>query len=172
MIKRSGMESKMLKKTLLILMCIMVWMMTACGEQGQKESQKPIQTPFSQKIETATIYSINMDTMSLMPVHIRKDKTDTMSPQQIVDLVVDNLNEKIKVESVTISNHIVVVSFEPDSVPLKGCTKKVERLTLECIANSLIDNAKGCQKVVFRSGGKAYKSKHLSLSLNEVFASE
>ena len=44
-------------------------------------------------------------------------------------------------------------------------------MILECFANSLLDNVDACSKVVFRKGGKAYKSENMELGLNEVYAS-
>ena len=142
----------------------------------EKPPQETIATPaptVSAGIKTMTIYSVNADTMTLIPVSVRR-AGQTDSAYSIVSLVVDSLNDgDIYVKRVTTKeNGSVIVSFSSKGKPVKGCGKKMERLILDSIANSRIDNVDGCDKVIFRCDGKRYRSAHYQFGLHEVYASE
>ena len=154
------------------LMLLFVFVLTGCGEEnsGSVASQTPAATRIP--IETFTVYSVDTDKLSLIPVQVRKKANEVCKSKQIVTLVCDNLAVKVKVQSVEEKKDTVIVSFAPDSEPVKDCSEQMEQMILECFANSLLDNVDACSKVVFRKGGKAYKSENMELGLNEVYASE
>ena len=154
------------------LMLLFVFVLTGCGKEnsGPVASQTPAATRIP--IETFTVYSVDTDKLSLIPVQVRKKANEVCTAKQIVTLLCDNLAVKVKVQSVEEKKDTVIVSFAPDSEPVKDCSEQMEQMILECFANSLLDNVDACSKVVFRKGGKAYKSENMELGLNEVYASE
>lgn len=124
------------------------------------------------KIETVSIYSINSDSMTLIPVSVKKGNQKP-SPSYVARLVLENLNEDdIELTDVTQKDTKVIVSFGSEGKPVKGCGAKMETLILEAFANSLLDNVENCEKVIFRCDGKEYKSSQYSFGKNEVYASE
>lgn len=171
------MESDIVKKYNRILLCLTVFViavMTGCMGAEQAETA-PTATPGQPKqktMETLAIYSINSDTMTLIPVSVKKDAME-LSPYNVAYLVLHNLNEEdIELDDVYQEDKRVIVSFGANGKPLKNCGPKMETLILEAFANSLLDNVENCEQVVFRCEGKEYKSSQYSFGKNEVFASD
>ena len=141
------------------LIVAVVFVLSGCMEEGKAwtdtdPSAMPVPTKAS-SIETVSIYSVNSDNMTLIPVSVRKEMQDP-TPDYVADLVMENLNEE----------------DSSKGKPVKGCGSKMETLILEAFANSLLDNVEDCEKVIFRCDGKEYKSSQYSFGKNEVFASE
>ena len=118
-----------------------------------------------------TIYSIDSDTMSLIPVVVKKEEK-TLTAEYITYLVTQNLeDEDVRVDHVEQQKNTVVVSFDSKAKPVKRCSKQMETLILNCFASSLLDNVKDCKKIIYRCKNKRYKSSHRSFGFNEVYAS-
>lgn len=145
--------------------------MMGCGEKGQNTSPSPVPTQKSM-IETLSIYTIDSDTMTLVPVTVEK-RNNEMTPAYIISLVEGNLeDDSIRVYSAEQEGARIIFSFYADGKPFVNCSKKMETLILDCFANSLLDNLDNCNEIVFRCENKAYKSEHYSFKKNEVYASE
>mgnify|MGYP002508876236 FL=1 len=158
------------------LIVAVVFVLSGCMEEGKawtdtEPSAMPVPTRAS-SIETVSIYSVNSDNMTLIPVSVRKETQDP-TPDYVAELVMENLNEEdIELTDITQKDNKVIVSFSSEGKPVKGCGSKMETLILEAFANSLLDNLEDCEKVIFRCDGKEYKSSQYSFGKNEVFASE
>lgn len=97
-------------------------------------------------MKTLTIYSIDSDTMSLIPVVVKKEEK-TLTAEYITYLVTQNLeDEDVRVDHVEQQKNVVVVSFDSKAKPVKRCSKQMETLILNCFASSLLDNVKDCKK--------------------------
>lgn len=162
-----------MKKVISIVLFTVLLIMGMFGCDGEEEHPLPSAVPTPKNnMETLTIYSINSDNATLIPVPVKKS-TEKLSEKYIAALVLENLNEEeIIVDSVKQKGKKVILSFSSKGKPIQKCSEKMENLILECFANSLLDNVKGCSEVIFRCDGKAYKSKNQSFGLNEVYASE
>ena len=101
------------------LMLLFVFVLTGCGKEnsGPVASQTPAATRIP--IETFTVYSVDTDKLSLIPVQVRKKANEVCKAKQIVTLVCDNLAVKVKVQSVEEKKDTVIVSFAPDSERLQ-----------------------------------------------------
>lgn len=160
-----------------ILLCLTVFViaiMTGCmgAEQAETGPTAAPEQPKQKTMETLAIYSINSDTMTLIPVSVKKD-TMELSPYNVACLVLRNLSEDdIILKNVYQKDKRVIVSFGAEGKPLKNCGPKMETLILEAFANSLLDNVENCEQVVFQCEGKEYKSSQYSFGKNEVFASD
>ena len=144
---------------------------TAKEEPPSGSAVEPVPTQ-GHKIETVSIYSVNSDSMTLIPVSVKKETQDT-TPSYVAKLVLENLNEEdIELTDVTQKDTKVIVSFSSKGKPVKGCGAKMETLILEAFANSLLDNVENCEKVIFRCDGEEYKSSQYSFGINEVYASD
>lgn len=123
-------------------------------------------------MKTLSIYTIDSDTMTLVPVTVKKN-TKKLTPEYITSLVEDSLDdETVRVYSVEQEQDRLILSFYRDGKPMINCSKKMENLILDCFANSLLDNIKSCKKIIFRCEDEPYKSEHYSFKINEVYASE
>lgn len=160
------------KRTAIFLLIICL-ILAGCQENGAGVSDRiytVVPTP-ANKMKTFTIYSIDSDTMSIVPVSVPK-KGNGISAEYILVLVMDNLSEnKIATPTVEMKGKKLIVSFEAAGEPVKNCNRKMEHLILECFSNSLLDNLKNYDGIIFRVEGKAYKSENLKFDLNEVYAS-
>ena len=162
---------KKMKPAFSFLLLFVLFALSGCTEKkevGKDPAVVPVPTQGS-KIETVSIYSINSDSMTLIPVSVKKE-SQKPSSSYVARLVLENLNEDdIELTDVIQKDTKVIVSFSSEGKPLKGCGAKMETLILEAFANSLLEN---CKKVIFRCDGKEYKSSQYSFGKNEVYASE
>lgn len=165
---------KRMKSVFSFLLLLIIFIMSGCTEKEETASGSaamPVPTQAC-KIETVSIYSINSDSMTLIPVSVKKG-TQKPSPSYVARLVLENLNEDdIELTDISQKDTKVIISFSSDGKPVKGCGAKMETLILEAFANSLLDNVENCEKVIFRCDGKEYKSSQYSFGKNEVYASE
>jgi hypothetical protein len=154
----------------LVVLCL--FGLTGCENKSERKDSGSAVTTQRSTMETITIYSNNSDNMSLIPVSVKKISDDN-SLDYICSLVMENLNEdNIKVTECKMEGKKAIVSFSSKGKPVRGCSEKMENLILESFANSLLDNAEGCEKIIFRADGGAYESSHNSFGINEVYASE
>lgn len=160
-----------MRKCIVTILVVGLLLLTGCGEEAAPPSASPLPTQKS-TMETLTIYSIDSDSMSLIPVVVKKQK-DTLSAEYITSLAAQNLDDDgILIDHVEQEKNTVIVSFLPQGKPITGCTKKMEDLILNCFASSLLDNVSNCSKIIYRCQDKAYKSEHRSFEWDEIYASE
>ncbi len=160
-----------MKIRIMTILAVGLLLLTGCGKMGTVSSISPSPTQKS-TMETLTIYSIDSDSMSLIPVVIKKQKK-TLSAEYITYLVTQNLeDDDVEIDHVEKEKNIVIVSFSSKGKPVVNCSKKMESLILSCFASSLLDNVPNCEKIIYRCEDKAYKSEHRSFKWNQVYASE
>ncbi len=165
------MKKKRVLGLFLLLTVILAAVGTGCEQEKEEISPSAVPTP-KNDMKTLTIYSINSDTMSLIPVQVKKGQ-QKLSEKYIASLVLENLEEKdIIINGIKKQGKSVIVSFSSKGKPIKNCSEEMEDLILECFANSLLDNIRDCGKVIFRCDGKRYRSEHQSFELNEVYTSK
>lgn len=118
------------------------------------------------------IYSINEDTQSVESVVALVPQDSKITPELILDLVIDSLADRlimIDVDKVSLQKDTVIVSFTSNQQPVVHTDSNLEKSILDAIAQSLVDNLKEYPKVIFRIDGQAYKSDHYSFGLNEIY---
>ena len=124
-------------------------LLNGCGKASEIPAKTALSTPKS-TMKTLTIYSIDSDTMSLIPVVVKKEEK-TLTAEYITYLVTQNLeDEDVRVDHVEQQKNVVVVSFDSKAKPVKRCSKQMETLILNCFASSLLDNVKDCKKIIYR----------------------
>lgn len=163
-----------MKKTARVFFLFLLFsvFVTGCGKSADLASAtpEPVATP-KNHMKTITIYSIDTDTLDLIPVSVKKEEKK-QSAEYIVDLVKNNLSEySIETPALKKDGRNLYVSFSSKGEPVQNCSKKVEKLILECFANSLLDNIKSCKNIIFQMDGKAYKSDNLQFGKEEIYAS-
>ena len=134
-----------MKFKIMAILMVGLLLLNGCGEASEIPAKTAPSTPKS-TMKTLTIYSIDSDTMSLIPVVVKKEEK-TLTAEYITYLVTQNLED----EDVLVDH--------------------VETLILHCFASSLLDNVKNCKKIIYRCKNKRYKSSHRSFGFNEVYAS-
>jgi len=120
------------------------------------------------------IYVVN-SSADLDPVYALVPADEEITPQLIVDTVVDSMADRsilIGVESVTTEGNTVIVSFYSDKPPLKDVGASFESAILDAIAQSLIENLDDYNKVIFRVEGGPYISGHLEFEIDEVYVED
>lgn len=116
------------------------------------------------------IYTIKEE--EIEPATAMIPEKEKITASLVVNTVVEALEDQsiiVGIDEVTSKDDIVIVSFKQNKAPLKNVGAKYETAILNAIAQSLIDNIKGCHKVIYRVEGKAYKSSHISLGMNDVY---
>lgn len=159
-----------MKFKIMAILMVGLLLLNGCGEASEIPAKTALSTPKS-TMKTLTIYAIDSDTMSLIPVVVKKEEK-TLTAEYITYLVTQNLeDEDVRVDHVEQQKNVVVVSFDSKAKPVKRCSKQMETLILNCFASSLLDNVKDCKKIIYRCKNKRYKSSHRSFGFNEVYAS-
>ena len=156
----------MLKKYLKIIsIFVLAVFVTACGSD-EKPEVTPTVAPTeavesaAPVMETITVFTFDPNTMSISPSQVKKDKDDD-SLMYITELVLNNLeDDDIQISEVQQEEDKAIIVFDSSSKPVKNCDAEIEGLILEC-----------CHGVIFRTDKGAYKSKHLSMGEDEVYAS-
>ena len=160
-----------MRKEIIAILVVGLLLLTGCGKEQNVSSASPLPTQKS-TMETLTIYSIDSDSMSLIPVVIKKQK-ETYTAEYITYLVTQNLeDEDVKIDHVEQQKDTVIVAFSSKGKPIKGCSKKMETLILNCFASSLLDNVANCEKIIYRCEDKAYKSENRTFKRNQIYASK
>ena len=167
----------MLKKYLKIIsIFVLAVFVTACGSD-EKPEVTPTVAPTeavesaAPVMETITVFTFDPNTMSIIPSQVKKNKDDD-SLMSITELVLNSLeDDDIQISEVQQEEDKAIIVFDSSSKPVKNCDAEIEGLILECFANSILDNVDGCHGVIFRTDKGAYKSKHLSMGEDEVYAS-
>lgn len=123
--------------------------------------------------KTLPIYCINDDGSDIESVIVYLDENAEVNAVTIVDEVVgefSNHNLTIGIDKVTEDEDgNVIVSFTKDTVPVKGVEEDVEYLILDCISQSILDDDKTSQAVIFQIEGNAYESDNISFKENEAY---
>lgn len=123
-------------------------------------------------IQTLQIYTIDSGEEQLVPLKVPLD-ADRVTPEFIMDKVLENIDEKIVVTEINVEKSRIYVSFSDESAPLqKKCSETFETLILDCISNSLLDNLSYVDEVVFRSEKGAYHSQNYSFEMDEVYSTK
>lgn len=110
-------------------------------------------------IEEFTVYSVNADSGNIEMVTALTPVGSELTPELIVSTVVEAMADQsinIGIDSVTSEGDTVIVSFEKDKTPYSNYGSGYEAAILDAIAQSLLENPDGCNKVIYRVEGEAY----------------
>lgn len=119
-----------------------------------------------------SIYTMNESTFEVEPATALISEDSEVTPELIVDLVVDSFADKsvkIGIDSIKTKDDAVIVSFLSNQPPLVNVGGSVETTILDAIAQSLVDNLDDYTKVIFRVEGQAYASGHYEFKINQVY---
>ena len=171
------MKMKKRKNIVVFTFVLSMLLLVSCGTDTEETSnlnkQEVVeQTTNQENKKEIPIYSINDTSLEKEQIYI---EIDEITPNSIVESVVTALNEhslEIGIDSVTMEEDTVIVSFLFGKAPLSSVGSGVEETILNSIAYSLLDNVEDCKKVIFRAEGEAYESGHYAFEVDEVYASK
>jgi len=134
-------------------------------------------TPTSTSIQPTSnidlqVYTVDSDLGEIEPVTAAVPAGSEITPQLIVDTVVESLADQsinIVVKDVTTKDDIVIVNFDKDNTPYKNLGSDYEGAILDAIAQSLIDDLKDYKKVIFRVDGGAYVGGAFETGIDEYY---
>lgn len=161
------------------------------NNQEQNETKEPVESPVatSEDNDGATsgnnnalpapenkkelpIYTINKDTLEKEDYTAMVSEDSQITAEFIVNEVVKKFEQNgltIGINSVIEKGDTIIVDFQSDKAPFVNVGSGVEATILDCIAQSLVDNLEGHNKVIYRKDGKAYESGHEVLGFDEVY---
>ena len=125
----------------------------------------------SMDVNYYTVSNDGMDYMVKDVVASVQDDTD-ITPEFVMQLVIEGLSDNgfvVEYNSATIYGDNVVIDLNGATPPVVGVDEKVEKVMLEAIAFSMLDNIKDCNGVIFHVDGKAYISDNTSYGYDEAF---
>ena len=119
-----------------------------------------------------SIYSMNASSTQKEAITALVPESTEITPNLIVEMVEDAMADAsfvIGIDSVTINNDTVIVSFRDDKPPVVNVSKEAETAILDAIAQSLLDNLQDYTKVNFRILGNSYQTDNYSFDLNYIY---
>lgn len=175
----------MKKIGLIVYVVGMLCFITACGlfetEDDLELTQEDIQSVNHQDygnvtgssvnaVRTVSLYTIDGIEEQLVPLKVPIGSS-RITPELIVDKVIENLDERIVVTEIEVEKKRIYVTFSNEYAPIRKCSQEFETLILDCISNSLLDNIPYVEEVVFRSETGAYHSDNYEFGEDEVYSS-
>ncbi len=144
---------------------------SAESEKSTEATPTPPDIQPTQNIELP-LYTVNVDTGEI-EAEIALVPADTkITPDLIIEKVVESMADRsieVGIEDVSYKDDTVIVSFYKDKAPLSEMGSAYEAAILDAIAQSLIDNQKDYNKVIYRAEGEAYTSGHFEFGLNDIY---
>ncbi len=131
---------------------------------------KETATPSQIKVRTISLYTVDEKGENLVPIQVKLN-TLRVTPEILLDDIVNNLNVEIDVSSYTIENNTMFIIFGDNGVPVEGCSAEFESLVLDCFANSILDNLDYVNGVGFRTKSGNYSSDNYEFAEDEVYSS-
>ena len=119
-----------------------------------------------------SIYGMDTETFELkdyVAVIPKKQMNAFTIVNEVVKVFAEG-NIEIALDKVTQKSGNVYVSFKRSGVPVKGVSKKVEKVILDAISNSLLDNVENCEKVYFQIEGQKYETDNIQLDLETPYS--
>ncbi len=178
---------RVLKKSILFMMICFSLCLTGCSfwdmdeyekmeltqEEIETAKKKPIPTGSAESVamKILSIYTVDSVEEQLVPIRVRMN-TERVTPEFILDEVLTNLEEKVVVEECSVENRRIYVVLNETYAPMNNCSKRFERLILDCISNSLLDNIEYIDEVVFQGKKGAYESENFSFEKDEAYSSK
>ena len=175
------------KKLFLFTLAITSLLLTACGKKEPPESDfvtpPPVVTEKVQptpeitftpsKLKTITYYTISDSLMKEEATAVLSAYT-VLTPEYLVEYVADSMADTavtIEIDSVTVEEKLVIVSFTEESMPVCNTKAELEGEILDAIAQSILENLEEYSGVVFRVMGESYSSENRSYDKNSVYLS-
>lgn len=119
------------------------------------------------------IYCMNDDGSDIESVQTLIDENAEITDYIVTEMVVNefsNHNLVIGIDDVTTDElGNVVVSFLKDMPPVVDVEEEVEYIILDCISQSILDNVKESNAVIFQIEGAAYESAHMSFAIDKPY---
>lgn len=175
------------KKLFLFVLAITSFLLTACQKDEPSESDfitpPPVATEIVQptpevtftpaKLKTITYYTIS-DAMAKEEATAVLPAETVLTPEYLVEYVTDTMTDAsvyVRVDSVTVEDKLVIVSFQEDSAPVCDTGERLEGEILDAIAQSILENLEEYSGVVFRVMDEGYCSENRSYDRNSVYLS-
>jgi hypothetical protein len=148
------------------------------NSEGKSTSASASATPTSAPVVAPTankelqVYNVNAKTGEIEPATAMVKSDSKISAQLVVSTVIEALADQsidIGINQVTEDKDEVIVDFQKDKTPYTNMGSGYEAAILNAFAQSLFDNLKDCNKVIYRVEGKAYSSGTFEMKINEPY---
>ena len=146
---------------------------SAVDEEDKNPDNNPTQAPSQiqpNPTKDLPVYTVNSTTAEIEPVTALIPEDTKITARLIVDTVVESLADQsiiIKIDSVTTEDDKVIVSFKKDKAPYSDLGSGYEAAILDAIAQSLVDNLSGYNKVIYRIENQPYVSGVFEYGIDE-----
>lgn len=142
---------------------------TSGPSQGADNAPGASYTPLQTKKITYYTLSENLENEETTAV---LSESIELTPEYLVRYVVSTMEDvavEIGLDSVTLEEGRVIVSFTSGKAPVCGVSAKLEEEILDAIAQSILENFSEYTSVIYRVEGAAYSSENRSFELNYVY---
>jgi hypothetical protein len=171
-------KSATLATTAIVSACVLL--LSGCEKSGGGSVTIPTvtgnaqvtQVTFTDTSVQLTYYVIDPDTAEKEEATTYVDSGTPLTAEYICDFMADTISDDIAdvtVDSVTQDGDTVIVSFSSDTAPICGVSAKIETAILDSIAQTLVDNLDGCDRVIYRKEGEAYVSDNFSFDKDYIY---
>ncbi len=167
----------MKKKYILVTFLLILLLICGCDHKDEpydKSKTDPAEETLSPDLESKelSIYTIDYNTYECTPSISVIPMDADVNAKLIVNEVVANFKEDVKIVDIEEQADSVAVSFSKNTAPVKNVSEQMEISMLDCIACSLLDNLDYCNEVYFRCGKDNYVSDNIELAYDEPYISK
>ncbi len=173
------MNGKIQKFIMLIFLICCVF--SACSKKPEPDVESPDPTFTPTPTETVysglkeiMIYTLNPDSCQKEAIQVTASDERKITVEYILEKTIESLEDNafyIDIDYVKTEDRNIIISFKEGMLPSSGADENVEKLILEIIGQSLLDNLKEYDGIIYRLGGNAYVSSGLSYGIDEVYIS-
>ncbi len=178
------------KRTVCLLVALMMTaVLFACTKKpdppGQDPSITPELTPRADvadvtpvltgkdfKLVPLMIYSVNATSESVINKTIMLDENTDVTPELIIDYITEGLKDesvKLSFAGIEYNNGRCIVDFDDSIISIAKTSANLEDAVLDAIAQSVLDNVKGCMEIVYRINGQKYSTANRTFDLDYVY---
>ncbi len=132
----------------------------------------PVLTGKDFKLVPHMIYSVDATSESVVNQTIMLDESTEVTPELIIDYITEALKDesvKLSFTGIEYSNGRCIVDFDDSIVSIAESSADLEDAVLDAIAQSVLDNVKGCMEIVYRINGQKYSTANRVFDLDYVY---
>jgi len=123
-------------------------------------------------LQAITYYIVDVSEKNTKPVEAVVGKKEEITPEHIIEYITDDLEDEeieISIEKVLTEGNLCIVDFNEVMIGTVEKNPELEKLILDAIAKSLLDNLQDVNEVSFRIAGKPYKTSTFELKDKEGY---
>lgn len=129
----------------------------------------PVITGDDYNLIVVRFYTVNATNSMVKTATVMEREDVAITPEKILDYVIDSLEDEsitLSYNSVAANNGNIIIDFDDSIIRISRSSADLEMAVLDAAAQSILDNIDGCQSIIYRINGGAYKTDNLSFGID------